>query len=81
MKYQFNEIPNRRGTECVKWDIFPEGDLALWVADMDFAVCPKIISAMQKRMEHPVFGYALEGAEFMPRQYGSAMPVSPASSP
>ena len=64
MKYQFNEIPNRRGTECVKWDIFPEGDLALWVADMDFAVCPKIISAMQKRMEHPVFGYALEGAEF-----------------
>lgn len=64
MKYHFDEIPNRRGTECVKWDIFPEGDLALWVADMDFAVCPKIISAMQKRMEHPVFGYALEGAEF-----------------
>lgn len=64
MKYQFDEIPNRRNTDCVKWDIFPEGDLALWVADMDFAVCPKIISAIQRRMEHPVFGYTLESAEF-----------------
>ena len=64
MKYQFDEIPDRRNTDCVKWDIFPEGDLALWVADMDFAVCPKIISAIRKRMEHPVFGYTLESAEF-----------------
>ena len=64
MKYNFDEVPNRRGTDCVKWDIFPDGDLALWVADMDFAVCPKIIDAMKKRMEHPIFGYPLESPEF-----------------
>ena len=64
MKYNFDVIPNRRGTNCAKWDLFPEGDLPLWVADMDFAVCPKIISAIQKRLEHPVFGYQMDSPEF-----------------
>ena len=64
MKYQFDIIPNRRNTNCVKWDIFPESDLPLWVADMDFEICPKIIDAIKKRMEHPVFGYTMESPEF-----------------
>ena len=64
MKYNFDEVPNRRNTNCVKWDIYPEDRLPLWVADMDFAVCPKIIDAIQKRLEHPVFGYTMESPEF-----------------
>lgn len=64
MIYNFDEVPNRRNTNCVKWDIYPEDRLPLWVADMDFAVCPKIIDAIQKRLEHPVFGYTLESPEF-----------------
>ena len=64
MKYNFDEVPNRRNTNCVKWDIYPADRLPLWVADMDFAVCPKIIDAIQKRLEHPVFGYTMESPEF-----------------
>ncbi len=58
MKYEFDKIANRRGTNCVKWDAYPADRLPLWVADMDFDVCPKIIDAMRKRLEHPVFGYS-----------------------
>lgn len=64
MTYEFNEVPNRRNTDCVKWDIYPSDRLPLWVADMDFAVCPKITDAIQKRLEHPVFGYSLTSPEF-----------------
>ncbi|MBQ6342996.1 MAG: PatB family C-S lyase [Anaerolineaceae bacterium] len=64
MAYEFNEVPNRRNTDCVKWDIYPSDRLPLWVADMDFAVCPKITNAIQKRLEHPVFGYSLTSPEF-----------------
>lgn len=64
MKYNFNEVPNRRNTNSVKWDLYPADRLPLWVADMDFAVCPKIIDAIKKRLEHPVFGYPLVSDEF-----------------
>ena len=62
----FDEIIDRRGTGCVKWDAeFPfgiddserEGLIPLWVADMDFEVAPAIREALQKRVEHGVFGY------------------------
>lgn len=60
MKYNFDEIIERRGTHSVKWDESPSGDIIpLWVADMDFAVAPAIQEAIQKRAEHPVFGYTL----------------------
>lgn len=64
MIYDFDKAVNRRKTDCIKWDLFPEDYLPLWVADMDFEVCPKIISAIQKRLEHPVFGYTMQSREF-----------------
>ena len=63
MKYNFDAVPNRRHTNSFKWDLFPENQLPLWVADTDFAVCPKIIDAMKSRMEHPVFGYSIDNPE------------------
>lgn len=63
MKYNFDVVPDRRYTNCVKWDIYPEDRLPLWVADMDFEVCPKITDAIKKRLEHPVFGYTMESPE------------------
>jgi cystathionine beta-lyase len=58
MKYDFDELVERRGTGCVKWDESPSGDvIPLWVADMDFAVAPAIQEAVRRRAEHPVFGY------------------------
>ena len=55
--YSFDNIIERRGTGCVKWDEASEGVIPLWVADMDFAVAPAIQEAICKRAEHPVFGY------------------------
>lgn len=33
--------------------------LPMWVADMDFAIAPVIRDAIHKRIEHPIFGYAM----------------------
>ena len=58
MKYNFDELIERRGTNCVKWDESAEPDvIPLWVADMDFRVAPAIQKALQQRVEHGVFGY------------------------
>lgn len=58
MKYNFDELVERRGTNCVKWDESPSPNvIPLWVADMDFRVAPAIFEAVQKRAEHGVFGY------------------------
>ena len=57
-KYNFDELVNRNGTGCVKWDMYP-GKLPLWVADMDFKTAPAIIEALDKRVQHGVFGYPL----------------------
>ena len=58
MKYNFDELVERRGTNCVKWDESPSADvIPLWVADMDFRVAPAIQRALQQRVEHGVFGY------------------------
>ena len=58
MKYDFDELVERRGTNCVKWDESLSPDvIPLWVADMDFCVAPAIQKALQQRVEHGVFGY------------------------
>ena len=58
MKYNFDELINRRNTGCVKSDENPSPDvIPLWVADMDFAVAPAIQEAILRRAQHPVFGY------------------------
>lgn len=58
MKYNFDELIERRGTNSVKWDESPSSEvIPLWVADMDFRVAPAIQKALQQRVEHGVFGY------------------------
>ena len=58
--YNFDEVVERRGTGCVKWDESPSDDvIPLWVADMDFKAAPAILEAVKKRAEHGVFGYTV----------------------
>ena len=58
MKYDFDEIVERRGTNCVKWDESPSPDvIPMWVADMDFRVAPAIQQALFQRVAHGVYGY------------------------
>ena len=58
--YDFDELVERRGTGCVKWDEASSKDvIPLWVADMDFRAAPAILEAVKKRAEHGVFGYTV----------------------
>lgn len=53
------EYIDRRNSDCYKWDSeCAQGCLPLWVADMDFAAAKPIREAMQRRLEHGVFGYS-----------------------
>ena len=65
MTYDFDELICRRGTHCVKWDKAASDEvLPLWVADMDFRAAPCILSALKRRLDHGVFGYATVPDEF-----------------
>lgn len=58
MKYDFDTVIDRRGTDSVKWNV-AENELPMWVADMDFRLAPEIENAIKKRIEHGVFGYSV----------------------
>ncbi len=73
MKYNFDKVINRQGTDAVSVDGFrvylfdnkdtldlpcPDSEvIPMWVADMEFATCPEIINALKARVEHGLFGY------------------------
>lgn len=57
MKYDFDTPVDRRNTNSLKWDV-AEGELPMWVADMDFQTAPEIIEALRERVSHGVFGYS-----------------------
>jgi cystathionine beta-lyase len=69
MIYNFDEIVERRNTNCEKWDNckdrFGKNDLLpLWVADMDFKTPDFIIGALKRRLEHEILGYQIRPASF-----------------
>jgi cysteine-S-conjugate beta-lyase len=62
MTYNFDEIIQRKGSQCIKYDAAGEylgsDDLIpMWVADMDFRTPPFVIEAIRKRIDHEVLGY------------------------
>jgi len=65
MKYNFDKIVDRKGTNSIKWSsdwlekMFGASDLlSMWVADMDFE-CPKsVVDALIKRAKHGIYGYS-----------------------
>jgi cystathionine beta-lyase len=57
MKYDFDQIIERRGTDSVKWSLCPDTAIPMWVADMDFKSADPIIRALHERIEHGIFGY------------------------
>ena len=63
MKYNFDEEINRLGTYCTQWDYVQDRFgvpelLPFTISDMDFAVAPKILETLEKRIQHPVYGYS-----------------------
>ena len=72
MKYNFDEVIDRRGTNAMTTDgyksyIFHDPDITfpfpeeefirMWVADMDFAVAPEILDGIRGRLEQKILGY------------------------
>lgn len=63
MKYNFDEIIDRKNSDSLKFDFakekgLPEDVLPLWVADMDFKAPPGVIDALQKSVDRGIFGYS-----------------------
>jgi len=57
--FDFDTMIDRRNTDSEKWDRYKGRDIIpLWVADMDFRSPPAVISALQQRVSHGVFGYS-----------------------
>ncbi len=67
MKYDFDTVVERRGTNSLKYDFakergMSEDVLPLWVADMDFRTAPEIRERLGQVVSHGIFGYS-EGKE------------------
>ncbi|MCI7541060.1 MAG: pyridoxal phosphate-dependent aminotransferase [Veillonellaceae bacterium] len=67
--YNFDEVIDRKGTNCLKYDFavergYPEGVLPFWVADMDFRTAPPVIEELERRVQHGIFGYTDPGADY-----------------
>lgn len=67
MRYDFDMVIERRGTNCLKYDFAwergkQENVLPLWVADMDFQTASPILEKLEHTVKHGIFGYS-EGKE------------------
>lgn len=65
----FDEVINRRGSNCLKYDFaekrgLPEDVLPLWVADMDFKTSSYVEDALVKRAQDAIFGYSEVQSEY-----------------
>jgi cystathionine beta-lyase len=70
MKYDFDEVIDRRGSQCIKWDggdlirkygitkRFDADTIPLFVADMDFACPQPVLEALRTRVDQRMFGYS-----------------------
>lgn len=70
MKYNFDEIVERKNSNCIKYDAVQtflntsSETIPMWVADMDFKAAPCIIDALQSKLDHQIFGYGIKPIEF-----------------
>ncbi|MCD8044835.1 MAG: PatB family C-S lyase [Tannerellaceae bacterium] len=68
-QYNFDELIDRHGTNCLKVDALEErfgnpGLIPLWVADMDFRTPDFIVNAIKQRCTHEIFGYTYPSDEY-----------------
>jgi len=54
---------NRRGSDSVKWGLYGDDVLPLWVADTDFCAPQAVLDALKNRVEQGVLGYPLDPPE------------------
>jgi cystathionine beta-lyase len=68
--YDFDKVSDalkdRTKWQEVKWTACKNGEVPMFVADMDFQTPQPIIDALKERMEHPFFGYNSMPANAIP---------------
>jgi cysteine-S-conjugate beta-lyase len=64
LKHDFDELIDRRGTECKKWDTYADDVIPMWIADTDFKCPQPVIDAMVKRAQHGIYGYPMNVKNF-----------------
>jgi len=57
IRYNFDQISDRRSSDSLKWNAYSEDILPMWVADMDFVSPQTVLSALHARLDHGIFGY------------------------
>lgn len=67
--FDFDKVIDRHNTNSVKFDAaesmgYPEDVLPLWVADMDFQAPECVRKALQKAVDHGIFGYSILGEDY-----------------
>lgn len=67
--YDFDEVINRRNTDCAKWDTFDKiyadkSLIHLGCADMDFRAPEPVRAALREVIDHGIFGYTDIGSDF-----------------
>lgn len=81
MNYDFDKLTDRSDTYSLKWNV-KDGELPMWVADMDFETAPPIRRALEKRAAHGIFGYSETPdafyravSDYWGRRHGFAFPT------
>ncbi|WP_299790965.1 PatB family C-S lyase [uncultured Marivita sp.] len=71
MRDLFNQPNDRRGTNSSKWDMLEskfdvplEDGLSMWTADSDYPTAPCVLAALQKAVNHGVFGYWADNTDY-----------------
>ncbi|MDO4333545.1 MAG: MalY/PatB family protein [Eubacteriales bacterium] len=69
MRYDFDKIVERKGTNCLKYDFARERGkredvLPLWVADMDFETAAEIQERLHQAVSHGIYGYSEGKADY-----------------
>ena len=70
VKYDFDEVYDRVGTDSVKWDRAGQRhstglDVGMGIADMDFKAPPCIGEALAERCEHENWGYLSQPSDYV----------------
>jgi len=58
LMFDFDDVVSREGMNSLKWDV-RDGELPMWVADMDFATAPAITEAVMEKASKGIFGYGV----------------------
>ena len=62
--WNFDEVIDRSGTWSIKYGRASDGQIPLWIADMDFRTAPVVSSALRERLNRDVLGYTFTPDEF-----------------